>query len=697
MAFDKFVNTQYFREAALSFKKNGGFYTRAPRGSKDYIEFWDEEEGRCKNGYKVGDLWIPGRHYFALNYCPMMKVPNEVLFYKDGSPRRDFKGTVEKVLELPNFWEVDYEWWNYKHIARRGGTFNGITSPGGEHMVCVKVRQAGFSYKEAVDGVYNYTFIPRSKSYYFASKDEYLTKDGILNKAHGYMSWINDHTPWKKNRQKLSRLMHSRASYLDAEGVEKGYMSEIIGIIVDDPNKVRGKSGMKITFEESGSFKRLKEALAIALPSVREGGRSTGQITVFGTGGEEGEAIDDFIDLFECPEAHGFLAFPNVYDDDMEGTNCGYFVPCYKANSMFTDVHGNIDIIGALEYEDKERALKAKSRDPKDLDRRKAEFPKTPKEALQRVSKNKFPLALIDAQIAYIKSNKILQALLRTGDLIRMPEGGIEFVPTPKHAPVEQYPHRANWDLHGCITIAEPPVKLEDGKTPNGMYSVVVDPYYKDDSQSLTSLYSVRVFKLENPYDNKYCNLPVAWFTGRPLQLDTAHEIALLLTEYYNATMQSEIAGGGVDLFNYVKKKHKLHLLEKEPELTYTKEFGRPPKNQSYFMNMSTETKEAGITYVIQWMLKPRGLDEDGNEILNIHQCFDLGFLQECRRWNDKGNFDRLSSYIVGMFMLKECQFRTIDYSTSQNAFYNRVLFGGTSDDSEQDALPAGDDYTSSW
>jgi hypothetical protein len=44
MGFHKLVNTRYFSEAAIAFKKNGGRYTTAPVGSRDYKDFWEEQE-----------------------------------------------------------------------------------------------------------------------------------------------------------------------------------------------------------------------------------------------------------------------------------------------------------------------------------------------------------------------------------------------------------------------------------------------------------------------------------------------------------------------------------------------------------------------------------------------------------------------------------------------------------------------------
>ena len=222
MGFHNLVNTAQFSYTARDFKKNGDKYCLAPVGSREWVEWWDEEECRCREGYSVGGLWIPGRHYDYLNFTPIMKVDDAVAMamYREARSKangRVSRTTSDRIFGFPRFYEVDYEWYNFKHIAWNGGEFMGIKSPGAKHICCGKTRGAGFSYKEAQDGVYNYKFIDGSISYYFAAIENYLIKDGILNKVQPMLDFINDNCiEWKKNRQKKNTLMHQKASYMDA-------------------------------------------------------------------------------------------------------------------------------------------------------------------------------------------------------------------------------------------------------------------------------------------------------------------------------------------------------------------------------------------------------------------------------------------------------------------------------------------------
>lgn len=677
-----YANTQYLREAATHFQKYGR-YTLAPKGHREWLEFWNEENRRCKEGHSVGDIKVSGRHYFMMNYQPMMVYDKHT-----GSV---VKGIEAKKLQFPRFWKIHYDWWWAKHIAMQGASSEFVRHMqiealpirdyvDGKNMGCLKTRRAGFSYLEANDGVYNYNFLPGSKSYYFASRENYLTEDGILNKVENQLNFLNKHTDgfWRKNRQKKNTIMHQRASYLDNRGDEKGYMSEIMGVIVTNPNKVRGKDGVKITYEEAGSFPHLLAALEISMPSAKSGGQMTGQHSIFGTGGEEGLGIQGLEDIFTNPHAYDILAFENIWEEGMLGTECGYFVPCTQANETYMDMDGNIDLHSALDFEQRERNKAATSKDPRKLDRRKAEFPLCPSEALSRISGNIFNTEQVMNQLRYVQGNKALQSYIRHGEFINDPEKGLIFQLNPKLHPLLTYPHDQTSDLNGCVTIYEQPWKDLKGQVPEDIYEVVVDPYVIDGAEDRTSLFVAYVMKRNNMLTSTQGDMIVASYIGRPLSLEGNVYPALFnLARFYNARIQSEISGGGQGIISYAKNKQLLHMLCYEPEISVPKERAQR-SNRAVFMNMTKELKRQGLTYAAEWVMRSRGIDENGNEILNLHRIYDLGLLTELSKWNPNGNFDRVSALIVGMFQLRDQDARAEnDFSKlTKSSFFSRPKFG---------------------
>jgi len=686
MGWHKLVNTVYFSEAANDFHKNEGRYCLAPRGSRDYYDFWEEQERRCLQGYKVGDLWIPGRYYFYLNFFPMMRATT--------TDQKSTRKIVDKETGFPRFTEMQYEWFRFKHIAWFGGTFMGVESPGGRHIACAKTREAGFSYMEAADGVYNYNFIPGSKSYYAASTEQYLTKDGILTKVQEGLDFINTHIPyWKQNRMKKNTPLHHKASFVDDLGNELGSMSEIMGIIVDNPHKTRGKRGRKFTFEEAGSFPKLKQAYEIVLGSMRASDKYCGQISVFGTGGEEGESIEGLEDMFYTPEAYDMMAFPNIWENGGVDSKCGYFVPCWRTNFGFMDDEGNVDVRSAIEYDDKEREKKKLSKDPKALDLRKAEFPRRPSEAFQRLHSNGFNIAEIDAQIRRIQTSQAIQGLIRYGQFIRAADiksedalGGVEFVnqTREKARPVLEFPHKYGdgIDLSGCITIFEKPYLDNTGHVPGGIYQIVFDAYYNDNAEDQTSLFAIYVIKQDNNIDPSFNGLPVASYVGRPARLRTCYENLFMMADYYNCTVQGEIAGGGKGVVDHARQYGLLHKVEFEPEMVHNKEMATNQRNKSYLMNMTTDRKKLGMSYLEDWHTEPRGIDEKGNSIITIHKIYDIAMLKEMKKAGFM-NTDRLSAMMIAMFMLKENVTKQVNFIQANDSFYSRPLFSGSESTSE--------------
>jgi hypothetical protein len=685
MGFHKLVNTQYFKEAANDWIKNGGYYTRAPIGTREYREYWEMWERRCANGLQVGDLWVPGRHLFYLNFTPITKLPDDKLAAAIAEARNAKDGrigrvTMEKIFSFPRFYEIDYEWFNFKDIAWNGGRFMGIDGGmGGLHVGCAKARGAGFSFKEAADGCYNYTFIPRSKSYYFAGMEQYLSTDGILNKAKDMLDFINDNCPeWRQNRMKSDQVMKMKASYIDGDGVERGNFSEIVGIVIDNPNKTRGKRGRKIVFEEAGSFKNLKKALKVCIGSISDGGAATGQISVFGTGGEEGPSIQGLEDIFNNPIEYNMLAFPNIWEDGMEGTSIGYFVPAYRTNPMHMDADGNVDMNAAVQYENKNREQEKRKPDPREYDGYCAEYPIYPSEVFQRITINPFRQKELRAQEQRILRSAAIQAMLRYGEFYRK-DGKLDFMNLPKSVarPIENYPHTKDDNLEGTITIVENPFRDRNGEVPLYMYKVVFDPYYKEESEDISSLFCVYVMKMYNNLDPVNEGMPVAWYRGRPQDLDRAYKVVFDFAEFYNADVQGEIAGGGQGVLDYAKTNRLLHKVCFEPENLSTKEYDST-KNRKYLMNMPTERKRMGLTYVIDWHKQTRSVNEDGVPNLNLNMYYDIVGIREMRKFNGKRNADTISTLIVGMYELREqvYQAEKQEERERKDDFYSRPLFG---------------------
>jgi len=683
------VNVHEFSRTADYYLKNK-CYIKAPRKSKEWYEFWREETRRCNEGFQVGDTKVTGEHYFFMNFTPMKVTPAGVDHNKRG---------VKKELQFPRFNLLDYNWFWAKHIARWGITKEHLIDldlhwrpnlqdalVGGKHLICAKTRGCGFSYKAAAHGVYNYNFIRKSKSFYFASKDPYLWgADGIMLKCWDDLEWLNGHTDnwWRKNRMEIDNSSEKKASVRikTPQGVEvKGYESMIGGVIVDDPQKVRGARGELLIFEEGGSFRNLSKAIAAAKPLVEDDTVVTGQIIIFGTGGQAGEDIQGLEDLFYSPESNNFMRFENVWDEhDIE--EFGFFVPCTAYSPKFTDLNGNpLWDESKKEWEDK-RALTKKSKGSnalRDYDLLIAERPFTPRECFKRTTSNIFQDALyyVNEQVKNIEYNKDVKEHIKHGTLLDLGKGW-EFQIRHNAKPLYKYPHGNSDDLDGCLSIYEEPV-LVDSVIPYGLYSTIVDPFAVDDAEDKTSLGAIYIIKHSLPGCGEGHKIVASWVC-RPATVREFYKRVMSVTEYYNSTIQSEVFGGGQGLLDYLRDHNKLYLAEFEPDyILQGKELSKNMRNRKYFMQVNDDMKKTGLLYFAEYLVQPRGLTADGRPILNVHLIYDLGLLQEVLKFvNDpKRNFDRISCMILAMYMFKEKTHVTESIKKkSSSTFFRRQFF----------------------
>jgi intein/homing endonuclease len=315
----KLDNYHKFTEAADTFKENG-YYTAAPRGTKEYREFWQRELDRCIDGYMTDDgEYITGYYYFYLNYCPILQSAEREYTDKYGNTyiKKDRK------RDFPKFYDYDRAYFDAIEMAERSF----------KHLSVIKKRGAGYSFKGGAMLCRNFYCIPDSRSYAIAAEMEFLTRDGLLTKAWEFMDFIDQNTAWSKKRQKVDTRTHKRASIVtDVAGVktEIGYKSEIMGIsLKNDPQKARGKRGKLILWEEAGKFPNLKTAWQIAQPSVEDDdGKAYGLMIAFGTGGclTEGNMVWDSFgnlkDIKDLKEEDGILGFSG---EGISDENITYF------------------------------------------------------------------------------------------------------------------------------------------------------------------------------------------------------------------------------------------------------------------------------------------------------------------------------------------------------------------------------------
>ena len=648
----KILNSDKFRQAAIFFQQNG-CYTLAPRGTTDYIQYWDRETDRCLNGYVApdGDA-ITGYHYFYLNYCPIMKLDEVEYTDRYGNTRK----RRERIFGFPRFWDYDYYYFNAIEQAEDEG----------KHMAVLKARQRGYSFKGASMLVRNYELIKGSQNFAVASEQKYLTGDGLLTKAWQIMDFIDKHTEWSKQRlvnTRMERVSGFKVKDEFGKETEQGYMSRIAGITLkNDPERIRGTRGRLVLWEEGGKFPNLLTAWRIEQPAVEtDDGKAFGLMIGFGTGGTEGGSFDGLKELFYKPDAYNVLSFPNIWDDKAEQTNCGFFVPSWsnmeghnEQGQPLMDPDGNsIKELAIEELIHQRNKIKDGGASQQSIDRFISERPIKPQEAVLELGKNIFPRKMLMDQLTRIRTNKKLQNMKHVVDLSWNGNGGVE-AHEKKSGDITTYPLKKDDKPSGSVVIWEYPIP----DPPFGLYIGGCDPYDHDESFT-NSLGSTFIFKRVKAGE-AWNDVIVAEYTGRPDTAEEYYENVRKLLMFYNARLLFENERKGI--YPYFTNKHCDYLLADQPDKIITEVFKDSKVQRRKGCHMTKQIRAYGEGKILEWLLEEY---EEGHP--NLERVYSEPLIEELIMNDGERNVDRLIALCMVMIYREELYQVKVSAAKEQN------------------------------
>ena len=649
----KILNSDKFRQAAIFFQEHGR-YTNAPRGTTDYIQYWEQETNRCLNGYVADDGdSITGYHYFYLNYSPIMKLEEKEYVDRYGNVRRK----RERVLSFPDFWDYDYYYFNAIEQAEQEG----------KHMATLKCRQRGYSFKGASMLVRNYELIPGSKNFAVASEQKFLVGDGLLTKAWQIMDFVDKHTEWSKQRLTSTRMERvSGFKITDEFGkqTEQGYLSSITGITLkNDPERLRGTRGKLVLFEEGGKFPNLETAWRIEQPAVEtDDGVAFGLLCLFGTGGTEGGSFDGLKNIFYNPKAFNVLSFPNIWDDGQEQTECGFFVPAWsnlqsfddKGNQIFMDKFGNSLKDKAIEELINQRnVIKDGGASQTSIDRFVSERPLKPQEAVLELGKNIFPRKLLMDQLTRIRTNTKIRNMKHIVDLSWDGNGGVQAT-EKKSGDITTYHLKKDDKPNGSVVIWEYPIP----DAPFGLYIGGCDPY-DHDSSFTNSLGSTFIFKRVRAGE-AWNDVIVAEYTGRPDTAEEYYENVRKLLIFYNARLLFENERKGI--YPYFTNKHCDYLLADQPDKIITEVFKDSKVQRRKGCHMTKAIREYGEGLILEWLM-----DEYEPGHPNIERVYSEALIEELIENDGIKNVDRVIALCMVMMYREELYQIKVSAAKEQN------------------------------
>lgn len=636
----KIYNTDKFRQAAIFYEKNG-CYTLAPRGTTDYIKYWDQETDRSLNGYTAPDGdYITGYYYFYLNYSPIMKLVNEQYTDRNGNIRT----RRNRLLMFPSFWIWDYYYYMSIQQAEEDG----------KHLAVLKARAKGYSFKGASMLVRNYELIPGSKSFAVASEQTFLIGDGLLTKAWQIMDFVDKNTAWAKKRLTSTRMERvSGFKITDEYGnqTEQGYLSSIKGITLkNDPERIRGTRGKLILWEEGGKFPNLETAWRVEQPAVEtDDGKAFGLQIAFGTGGTEGGQFEGLKNLFYKPDAFNCLGFPNIWDDNAGDTKCGFFVPSYanmegvddQGNYRFMDKDGNILYEQAIEELIHQRnVIRDGGASQQSIDRFISERPMKPQEAVLELGKNIFPRKLLMDQLTRIRTNTKIKNMKHIVNLMWDGNGKVQTI-EKKSGDITEYPLRKDHKPEGSVVIWEYPIK----DPPFGLYIGGCDPYDHDDSFT-NSLGSTFIFKRIQAGE-AWQDVIVAEYSGRPDTAEEYYENVRKLLTLYNARLLFENERKGI--YPYFTNKHCDYLLADQPDKVIAEVFKDSKVQRRKGCHMTKQIRAYGEGLILEWMMDEY---EPGHH--NIERIYSEPLLEELIQNDGVRNVDRIIALCMVMLYREE-------------------------------------------
>jgi len=669
------VNSNLLQPSADLFKRHKT-YCNYTKGSMEYNMFWREETKRRKYGYTanckvlfedlpiylnkdlpkhvrdsvIKSLTITGDFYNYINYT---RINRSLTNVEAEEVRRKGGNDKKKIKDFPLV--LDGDFWNFEidNLARLNG----------KNIIKAKARRKGFTYKESAIAANRCNLFKDTNTIFVAHELAFLTDvNALSDMTKNNLDFYEDHTYWKRGF--LSEALDEiRTGYKKEKEQNKkyGFTSSILSIqCKTNTSRAVGKDSEEIVFEESGKNPKLRATIDVTRSSNEDGDINTGIMKIFGTGGSEDADWLDYSILFYEPLQIDALAFENVWDRKSRHTTCGFFYPQVLGYFPYV-VDGNSQVIVSY-YKDKTKKdyIKAHNKDAKKIAISIGQRANTPEEAFIVTHENIFYSVELGDHAFKLKHNpeyrnyKDGMFIIESKDVIFMNNDELKKRAIITHNFVEDVPFRVGTDVTGCVRLFHEPYRDLNGQIPKGMYLVCYDPFaISKDKNELTyrnSLASISIYELPN----NYTGLPfrrIANYTGRMDRVEDVDMLFHKFIRYCNGKGLAEMNRGDVKA-NFAKWGY-MRDLEIDPT-PYLQRSDKNITNPEYGIIIGTDDKKReGLGYARELLYTPVTTNEDGSIKYILHYINDLPFIMELLKFNSKGNFDRISEFILYAFKYK--------------------------------------------
>lgn len=662
----KFVNTELFYEQAEFYKRNKGIYTFYKTDSIPHRQFRKREQYRRKNGFSAPCLMSPdgnihnvritGSHYNFLNYIRIEQLDETTI-------QHGRTATAKKYYDFPKFFDSQFWMFHVMEFAEKNGF----------HLLIDKTRRGGFSYMMAADSANSVNANSRKVVIHVAVDKKYLTQTGGLTDfAVNNLKFYEENTPFVRGIMS-SVKSDFRLGYKLPSGVEadKSWRSALISVsAANNPDCAIGKDAVKVKVEEVSTMDNFDEFMNVTEPAMRTGAYTTGMLCAWGTATSGNMQV--FEQNFYDVKGFNFMPFENVWDRDSRNETCGFFKPyCWGLQGEINgikgvDKDGNSNINIGLEISKRERIKKKDTvKKYSDYINYLGQYANFPSESFSSASENIFSSEELSAWEDRLRTDTDLHFYVDgmlemdlTGSVVFKSNARLHAENKKVYDYILGIPRRGHEDPHGCIRRWFAP-EYEEYTTPNGkhgkripigLYSINYDPVGINKSKEEVTLKhshnSIMVWM--NPSSlNGFKQKLVCTYYGRPETLEEADRICYYLAKYYNCIGTTNVEINRGETVSNFRKWNALQYLSCEPLFVWDASF-KGKINSTYGYNISGEQHKLDcVRLTKEFLYEEIGRDENDNPIRNFHRIFDYQTILELKKWNVKGNFDRVSSMLL--------------------------------------------------
>ena len=672
---DRFVNTHLFTEMADFYKKNKQ-YTFYKEDSIPHRQLRKREEYRRQHGYTapcllrngvVQNVRITGSHYNFLNYTQILQ--SDVSTVKSSSKI----ATAEKKTDFSRF--IDAQFWTF-HIME-------FAKRNGFHLIIDKTRRGGFSYIMAADTANDMNLYPRKAQIHVAIDKKYLTVKG------GLTDFTIDNIRFYETRTFFKRgiLTTDKENFIlgfklpNGNKSPKSWDSGLFSVSAfNNPNCAIGKDARKVKVEELSTMDNFDEFMSVTEPAMRTGSYTTGILIAWGTA--TAGNMQTFEQNFYSPKSYNFMQFENVWDKDSRDQVCGYFKPyCWglegqigDAKSLDKDGNSNIELGLKVAYNERIKK-KEDSKTFAEYINYLGQYANVPAESFSSTTENIFSSEELMEWEERLRTDNAFNfyvdgMLFDKGNTVEFKpnarievEGGkhnVDFFDYILGVPIKSHEHH-----HGCIRKWFNPLKCKykdkSGEytfgTPPGLYSISYDPVgINKEAKQITNKHShnsIQVWMNPSVYNNFKTAL-VATYYGRPEKLEEADRICYLLARYYNCigTVGVEV-NRGETVSNFTKWKALKYLMKDPVEIWDTSL--KAHAAASYGVSITEARKLEALRLTKEMLYSEIGIDDLGRPKRFYHTIYDYQTILELKKWNNIGNFDRVSAMLIRGLQWKLC------------------------------------------